>query len=160
MSVIDTSTNAVVATIPIGQAAQALVYVPEAVPKGEEAHSNLQPLALAGQATQLTLASIGGVGASSVALFDQGITQVLQLAATGLTPKQTYLLGLSGSADGGGIIEPLARFTTNPAGAAIVDAVGPIRQVVRSETPGARRWLVVVEVDSQGNPGKLVQIQR
>ncbi|HEY2388736.1 MAG TPA: YncE family protein [Candidatus Binatia bacterium] len=160
VSVIDTLTNQVVATIPIGQAAQALVYVPEAVPVDSHGMANLQPLALAGQAAQLTLGPVGGPRASTVALFDQGITQVLQVSATGLAPKQPYLLALAGDASGGGTLEPLARFTTNPTGAAIVDTVGPIRQVVHGEAGNSRRWLAIFEVDAQGAPGKLAQIQQ
>jgi YVTN family beta-propeller protein len=159
VSAIDTLTNQVVATIPIGQAAQALVYVPEAVPVDSHGSANLQPLTLAGQATQLTLGPAGGETASTVALFDQGITQVLQVSATGLAPKQTFLLALASDANGGGALEPLARFTTNPSGAAIVDAVGPIRQVVHGETGNSRRWLVIAEVDTQGAPGRVVQVQ-
>ena len=48
--------------------------------------------------------------------------------------------------------------TTNPAGSAIVNAVGPIRQIVRSNEIGQRRYPVVVE----GTPekrGAAVQVQ-
>jgi YVTN family beta-propeller protein len=46
---INTLTNKVIATVPIGQAPQALVYVPNAVPMGDGAQG-LQPLGVAGQA--------------------------------------------------------------------------------------------------------------
>jgi len=160
VSVIDTLANQVVATIPIGQAAQALVYVPEAVPVDSHGTANLQPLALAGQATRLTLGPVGGPAASTVALFDQGVIQVLQVTATGLSPKRAYLLVLAGDPNGGGTLEPIARFTTNPAGAANVDTMGPIRQVVHGEAGSSQRWLAIVEADTQGAPGKLVQIQQ
>ena len=39
-------------------------------------------------------------------------------------------MALSARSDGQGPLEPLANFTANLAGAAIVNAVGPIRQVV------------------------------
>ena len=39
---------------------------------------------------------------------------------------------------------------TNPAGAAIVNAVGPIRQVTQNVNEAARRSLVIVE----GRPGE------
>src|SRR4029077_9383017 len=48
IAAIDTLTNKMIATIPIGQAAQALVYVPGAVPEGSGTQG-LQPLGLAGQ---------------------------------------------------------------------------------------------------------------
>ena len=44
VTAIDTSTNRIVATIPNGQAAQALVYVPQAVPTETAGTENLQPL--------------------------------------------------------------------------------------------------------------------
>jgi hypothetical protein len=95
---------------------------------------------------------------TSVSLFDQGLLQVLQVAVTGLQPKQPYVLALSRQADGGGDLEPLSAFTTNPAGSAIVNAVGPFRQVVGGEAQIQRRYLVIVS----GNPSQLgpaVQIQ-
>jgi hypothetical protein len=39
---------------------------------------------------------------TSVSLFDQGLTEVLQAAVTGLEPKQSYVLSLAGHADGSG----------------------------------------------------------
>jgi hypothetical protein len=104
-------TNTVIANVPIGQAAQAIVYVPNAVPEragtelgnaamsvagaslpGAAATEGLQPLGLAGQAARLTMAPAGqaaAVGAeapTSVTLFDQGLVQVLEAAVTGLEP--------------------------------------------------------------------------
>jgi hypothetical protein len=57
-------------------------------------------------------------------------------------------------------IEPIARFTTNPAGAQIVNAVGPIRQIVdpAAGVHDQRRYLTVVSVDD-GKPGRPVQLQ-
>lgn len=159
--VIDTLTNKVIATIPIGQAPQALTYVPNAVPEGD-GRQNLQPLGIAGQAAPLMLVPRGNdKGASaptSVALFDQGLTQVLQASVTGLQPHQSYVLALASRADGGGTLEPLAAFTTNPAGAAIVNALGPIRQVVRGEDPAPRRYLVIAP-GTAAEHGTPVQVQ-
>ncbi len=162
---INTLTNKVIATIPIGQAPQAIAYVSDAVPAGDGAQG-LQPLGVAGQAAHLVLVPFanGKVGSgvkratTSVTLFDQGLVQVLQAAVTGLQPKQAYVLALASRANGDGALEPLSAFTTNPAGAAIVNAVGPIRQVVRGENAILRRYLVIVT----GTPDRLgapVQIQ-
>jgi hypothetical protein len=68
------------------------------------------------------------------------------------------VLALSRRADGGGKLEPLASFLTNPAGSAIVNAVGPIRQVVRSEADAPRRYLVIVP-GSATHLGVPVQVQ-
>jgi len=54
MTAIDTFTNAMIATWPIGQAAQTVVYVPNAVPEGAGTEG-LQPLGVAGEATRFTM---------------------------------------------------------------------------------------------------------
>ncbi len=158
VAVIDTLQNQVVTTIAIGQAPQALVYVPGAVPSGD-GRQNLQPLGQAGAATHLILTNSNGEKSSTVSVFEQGITQILQAAVTGLAPMQPYTLALAARSDGQGPLEPLANFTTNPAGAAIVNAVGPIRQVIEINAPVPRRFLVVAPV-TDGKVGAPVQVQK
>ena len=114
VTAIDASTNQVIATIPNGQAAQALVYVPQAAPTQAAGTENLQPLGIAGAAVHLTLAAPGSTSMTTVSLFDQGLTQVLQTAVSGLDPAKPYALALSSNADGSGEIEPIAQFMTNP----------------------------------------------
>ena len=58
MAAIDTLTNRVIATVPIGQAAQAVNYVPGAAPAGG-GREGLQPLGVAGEAAHLTLGAPG-----------------------------------------------------------------------------------------------------
>jgi len=160
---IDTITNSITATIPIGQGPQAVAYVPNAVPAGDGTQG-LQPLGVAGQLALLSLAPVQGggpageTGRTSVTLYDQGLLQVLQVAAIGLEPHRPYVLALSLAPDGSGALEPLASFTTNGTGAAIVNAVGPIRQIVRSETGAQRRYLVIVP-GTTGQYGAPVQVQ-
>jgi YVTN family beta-propeller protein len=158
LAAIDTLTNKVIATVPIGQAPQAVTYVPDAVPQGD-GRQGLQPLGGAGEAAHLTLAPRGQAGApTSVSLFDQGLMQVLQASVTGLQPKQPYVLALAQQPDGSGALEPLAAFTTNPAGSAIVNALGPIRQVVQGEEETQRRYLVIAP-GTADHPGMPVQVQ-
>src|ERR1700731_1664184 len=163
LTAIDTLTNKVIATVPIGQAAQAVVYVPNAVPDGDGTQG-LQPLGAAGQAAHISMAPAGrktAAGAkapTSVTLFDQGLIEVLEAAVTGLEPMQPYVLALASRADGGGELEPLQDFMTNPAGAAIVNTVGPILEIVKGETAPPRRYLVIAS-GSSTNPGTPVQIQ-
>jgi YVTN family beta-propeller protein len=166
LTVIETITNKVVATSPIGQAPQAIAYVSNAVPEGGGLQ-NLEPLGIAGQVTHLGLAaSVSGDIArsaestpTSVSLFDQGLTQVLEASVTGLQPVKPYVLALSKDKNGGGKLEPLSAFLTNPAGSAIVNAVGPIRQIVKGEDQTQRRYLVIVS-GTPDNLGAAVQIQR
>ncbi|HLY00984.1 MAG TPA: YncE family protein [Candidatus Cybelea sp.] len=163
MAAIDTLTNRVIATIPIGQAAQAVVYVPNAVPNGDGTEG-LQPLGVAANAVHLTLVAVSqnassrGRSPTSVSLFDQGLVQVLEAAVTGLRPKESYVLALSSRPDGRGTLQLLSSFKTNPAGAQVVNAIGPIRQLVRGEHASIRRYIVIVS----GTPnqiGSLVQVQ-
>jgi YVTN family beta-propeller protein len=165
LTAIYTTTNKVIATSPIGQAPQAIVYVPNAVPEGD-GQQGLQPLGIAGQTTHLALAPVPAgkkrgrheTAPTSVSLFDQGLTQVVQAAVTGLRPKQPYVLALSEHADGKGKLEPLAAFMTNPAGSAIVNAVGPIRQVIKKEADAPRHYLVIAP-GTAAEPGQPVQVQ-
>jgi len=177
IAAIDTLTNKVIATSPIGQAAQAVVYVPNAIPvmsandntamttmpvvlqrAGTE---NLQPLGVAGLSTQLWLAPPGqkpDKPPTSVSLSDQGLVQVLEASVTGLEPGKPYVLALSNEAAGGGALQPLQGFMTNPAGAAVVNAIGPIRQLVRGEDKAPRRYLVIAP-GTVGNLGAPAQVQ-
>jgi YVTN family beta-propeller protein len=171
MAAIDTMTNKLIATSPVGQAPQAVAYVPNAMPEGDGTQG-LQQLGVAGQTAHLLLGptearkTVGSAGSAaaednaptSVSLFDQGLIQVLQASVTGLEPKQPYILALSHERNGEGPLEPLAAFMTNPAGSAIVNATGAIRQVVHGEDKIQRRYLVVAEGHAD-KPGHIVQVQ-
>jgi len=166
IAAIDTLTNKVIATIPIGQAPQAVTYVPDAVPNGPGTE-NLQPLGVAGHAAHLALVPFvhgkamyrdGEKVPTSVTLFDQGLSQVLQASVTGLEPGRHYVLALSDKADGSGDLEALSSFKANPAGSAIVNAVGPIRQIVRTDVSGQQRYLAILP-DEDGKLGAPVQVE-
>jgi YVTN family beta-propeller protein len=179
VAAIDTLKNAVIATSAIGQAPQALVYVPNAVSAPSNDHnsamttmmvvpeglgtSNLQPLGVAGQSTELWLAPPGAKkeekALTSVSLSDQGLVQMLEAAVTGLEPGKPYLLALASEPAGTGVLEPLQGFMTNPAGAAVVNAIGPIRQLVRGEDKTPRRYLVILP-GTPDNHGAAVQVQK
>jgi YVTN family beta-propeller protein len=161
LAAIDTTTNRVIANIPIGQAPQAIAYVPDAAPNPDD-RENLQPLGVAGQVAHLALAPKGGAkdgkAPTSVSLFDQGLIQILQASVTGLQPKQKYVLALAEHEDGSGPLQPLAAFMTNPAGSAIVNAAGPIRQIVDQAAKADKRYLVIASGEA-AMPGGTVQIE-
>jgi YVTN family beta-propeller protein len=160
MAAIDTLGNRLIATTPIGQAAQAVVYVPNAAPDGAGT-DGLKPLGLAAESVKLSLKPTeqnSGETPTSVLLSDQGLVQVLQAAVTGLEPGKPYILALAKEPSGAGPLEPLQSFMTNPAGAAIVNAIGPIRQLVRSDEMAEHRYLVIAP-GTPDKPGAPVQVQ-
>ena len=155
---IDTLSNRVIATIPIGQAPQGVAYVPNAVPSGD-GMAGLEPLGIAAKSYQLTLRGKSSKTPTQVTLFEQGQVQVLQAAAVGLRPMTPYVLALAGDPDGRDELQPLAAFMTNQAGSAIVNTVAPLRNIVHPDTPAPRRYLVIAE----GKPnavGAVVQRQQ
>src|ERR1700738_3501486 len=153
MQVINTLTNQGVATLPGGQAAQALVYVPNAVPTGNGL-SNLVPLASYGQSVHLFLGTnpdTAAAGATTtVTLNYQGSIDLLEAAVTGLDPTASYTLGLVPNLGAPAQdFQPLATFQTNAAGAQIVESLGPLRQVVAGspqleDQHDERRFLEIV----------------
>jgi YVTN family beta-propeller protein len=161
LAAVDTATNKVIANIPIGQAPQAIAYVAGAAPDPDN-RQNLQELGVAGDVTHLSLAaksqSKERKPLTSVSLFNQGLIQVLQASVTGLGPKQRYVLALADRADGAGPLQPLAAFMTNPAGAAIVNVTGPIRQIVQKSAETDRRYLVIASGEASA-VGAVVQVQ-
>jgi len=154
---IDTLQNKVIATIPIGQAPQGVAYVPNAVPDGDGTQG-LQPLGVAANSVHLTLVGQDAKPATQVSLFDQGAVQVLQAAVTGLPPKQPFVLALCNDPKGTGPLEVLAGFTTNPAGAAIVNAIGQIRQVVQGDINVPKRYLVIA-AGTPAQQGEPLQVE-
>ena len=128
-----------------------------AVPSGHVT-GNLQPLAATSESAQIKLGAPAGKSVTQVTLFNQGLVQVLQAAVTGLEPKKSYTLALATNANGEGQLQPLAGFMTNPAGAAIVDTVGPIGQLIEAKGDDARRYLVIAS-GSVDEIGKGVQVQ-
>jgi YVTN family beta-propeller protein len=158
---IDTLTNKVIATIPIGQTAQALVYVPNAVPRGTGTE-NLSPLGQAADVTRIELKAIPGtlsVGSSAtVAVNSLGLLDLLEIAVSHLQPKTKYTLLLSDTNQPPfKNLLPLTTFVTWPDGAGVAQAIGPLKKVVsRSRELGPddvnRRYLIVSPASDVSNP--------
>ena len=158
VAAIDTATNKVIATIASGQSPQGMVYIPNAVPSGDGTE-NLMPLGKSGDAVHLTLAPSGTSRiATTVAVNNQGLIDLLHAAVTGLEPKKPYVLAFSNKADGSGALEPLVKFMSNPAGESVVDVVGPLRKAVEGSGSGPRRYLVIAPM-GEDKPGVPVQVQ-
>jgi YVTN family beta-propeller protein len=147
---IDTLTNKVIASIPIGQTTQALVYIPGAVPNGDGT-DNLKPLGEAGNTVRLRLEAGGTAlpdAQASVAVNSLGLLDLVQISAEGLTPKSQYQVYLAESARAPfGKLEGLAVLKTNPDGAGGVQAIGPLKSLVHGESSASspRRFLIVTD---------------
>jgi YVTN family beta-propeller protein len=149
---IDTVTNKVIATIPIGQTTQALVYVPNAVPSGP-GKENLMPLGAAANTVRLRLEAGGSAlpeAQASVAVNSLGLLDLVQVAAKGLTPKAVYQVYLAESNQSPfGKLEPLAVLKTNPDGAGIVQAIGPLKALAGDEPTSSapQRFLIITDMN-------------
>jgi len=147
---IDTVTNKVIANIPIGQTTQALVYVPNAAPSGSGSE-NLMPLGVAANTARLRLEAGGTAlpdAQASVAVNSLGLLDLVQIAAKGLAPKESYQVYLAESNQSPfGKLEPLARLKTNPDGGGIVQAIGPLKALAGNDaaSPAPQRFLIVTD---------------
>jgi len=148
---IDTVTNKVIANIPIGQTTQALVYVPNAVSSGSGTE-NLMPLGAAANTARLHLEAGGTAlpeAEASVAVNSLGLLDLVQIAAKGLSPRTTYQKYLAESNQSPfGNLEPLAVLKTNPDGAGIVQAIGPLKALAGNDpnSSAPQRFLIVTDL--------------
>jgi YVTN family beta-propeller protein len=157
---IDTLSNKVIANIPIGQTTQVLVYVPDAVPSGTGT-DNLAPLGEAANTARIHLEAAGTSSPNaqaSVAVNSLGLLDLVQIAAEGLAPKSRYNVHLADSNRAPyGNLRALAVLNTNPDGAGIVQAVGPLKTLAsngESASAGSsRRFLIITEMNE---PTRLV----
>jgi len=152
---IDTATNRCVATIPVGQLPQALVYVPNAV-ASDKGTASLKPLGLTGQALHLELTPPPGANSAahaSVAINSLGPIDNLQIAATGLQPGKKYKVVLAGTAEP----QELVTFTAGIGGAAIAQALGPLK---RTMMPPQVEQAMRLEVRLEETSGPLVLQQQ
>jgi hypothetical protein len=144
-----------VATIPVGQLPQALVYVPNAV-ASNKGTVNLKPLGLAAQALHLELTpppEASSTAHASVSINSLGPIDNLQIAATGLEPGKKYWVMLVGGAEP----QELVTFSAGIGGAAIAQALGPLKRAV---APSQVEQAMKLEVRLEEKGGALVLQQR
>ena len=125
---IDTLTNKIVATIPIGQLPQALVYVPNAAKAGGGTE-NLLPLSTLKESkvSMLRAADEKNAGCASVTVISLGLIDQIQVAASGLAPGQEYTLSVVDAAANPPRHEPIAKMKATPTGNIIADTLGPVQ---------------------------------
>ena len=105
------------------------------VAPGGAGTKNLQSLEVAGQSVQLWLVLPGRRQSKRRPVFPFQTRASFRCwrRQSPARTRQAFLLALSTDASGAGALEPLQSFMTNPAGAAVVNVIGPIHQVVRGE---------------------------
>lgn len=148
---IDTATNRCVATIPVGQLPQALVYVPDAV-TSDKGTANLKPLGLTEQALHLELRPPPGTNSAAhanVSINSLGLIDNLQIAVTGLQPRRKYCVVLVGAAEP----RELVTFNAGIGGTAIAQALGPLKRVI---APSQVEQGMRLEVRAEASGGALV----
>ena len=130
------------------------MYVPNAV--AGAGTDNLVPLGEAGNTASLRLEGVGASAKSAhawAAVNSLGILDLIQIAAEGLRPKAQYQVYLSESEHPPfDRLLALAVLKTNPDGAGIVQAIGPLKTLVGGggSTQGvpSRRFLIVCEMQN------------
>jgi YVTN family beta-propeller protein len=132
VQVIDTASNQIVASIPVGQLPQALVYVPNAT-TDDNGTANLKPLSPTTTALHVELvppAAGHSTAHASVSINSLGLIDNLQIAATGLEPGKKYRLMLLGDGEPQGLVVLNAGI----GGAAIAQTLGPLKRIASSST--------------------------
>ncbi len=142
---IDTNTNQIIATIPVGQLPQALIYVTNATTPGG-GRANLKPLGAAAESLHIEMvppANSRSTAHANVSINSLGLIDNLQIAATGLVPGSKYRLVMAGG------LEPqdLVTFSAGIGGVAIAQTLGPLKRAV---APSQKAVAMKLELRSTG----------
>ena len=142
VDVIDAKTNTTVAHMAVGQAPQALIYVPGAAPAG----SSVEKLtALKKGPENLTLnlkAPNGGMGVGQVVARNLGLIDIIEVSVAKLKPDTAYSVFVDGAA------HPVLAFRTNEKGAAMASATGPVRSIAKPNSRASGAKLTIVESET------------
>ncbi len=126
VEVIDTASNKVVAHVPVGQAPQALVYVSNVVPAGDGT-ANLIPRGNS-DPIDIALTAHGGEGRGFIVVRNLGLVDALEVFLFKLKPATAYRVYIKGQQ------AAVAAFKTNAMGAANGTVIGPLREVVATQS--------------------------
>jgi YVTN family beta-propeller protein len=152
VDVIDTASNKVTARIPVGQAPQALVYVGNAVMRGDST-ANLTPRGNV-DPINIDLKPTSGDAKGFVVARNLGVIDALEVSMFKLKPNTIYSVYITGQK------QPVASFKTNAAGMANGTAIGPLREVSNSLSPkeASPSTITVMEGDAAADSSKAVLV--
>ena len=138
VQVIDPVSNAVVATMPGGQAPQALVYLSKVASSASD-RANLVPR-VNQDAQNIALKAVQGEGRGFVVVRSVGVVDSMEVFLYKLKPNTVYNVALSGEH------APVGSFRTNDAGIANGTMIGPPRVAARVGAKDERSRLSITEV--------------
>jgi len=125
MQVIDTASNRVVATVPGGQAPQALVYVSHAVPQGDGLE-NLVPRTTK-DSINIKLRPVHGEGRGFLVSRNLGVVDAVEVSLFKLKPNTEYSVYLNGTSTS------IGSLMTNAMGMANATMIGPVREWAKDD---------------------------
>lgn len=129
VAVIDPASNQVVATMPGGQAPQALVYLSHVAASADD-HPNL--VARVNQDAQnIRLQPVAGDAKGFVVVRSLGLVDAMEVSLFKLKPDTAYNVYLSSQA------APVGSFRTDAKGMANGTMIGPVRTAAKSDASGA-----------------------
>lgn len=146
VDVIDTAKNETVARVPVGQAPQALVFVPDAAGSGDP-RANLTPRPSGPDTVYIALKPPQGTdGTGFVVSRNLGLVDILEVTVSKLKPDTVYSVFLEGRS------EPVAALKTNPKGMGNVSAVGATREVRPGGAAQAHTGTRVLVIEGESAP--------
>jgi len=153
VQVIDTASNKIIASMPGGQAPQALVYVSH-VASGADDAPNLVPR-VNQDSSNIKLQAVGAQNAARgfAVVRNLGVIDSLEVSLFKLKPDTAYSVYLSSQQ------APIGTFRTDAKGAANGTMIGPVREVAKAEAAatGADR-IIVMEGAQPSNADQAVLV--
>ena len=137
VQVIDSASNQVIATMPGGQAPQALVYLSKVAPSADD-RANLAAR-VNQDAHNIPFKAVAGDGKGFAVVRNLGVVDALEVFLYKLKPNTVYYVTVSSQA------APLGSFRTNDAGMANGTMIGPVRAAAASDAAVRADRLSVTE---------------
>ncbi|CAN7671066.1 YncE family protein [Duganella sp. LjRoot269] len=151
VQVIDPATNKIIATMPGGQAPQALVYLSKVAPSADD-RSNLVPR-VNQDSHNIALKPTTGEGKGFVVVRNLGVVDAMEVFLYKLKPNTVYNVTVSSQA------APVGSFRTNDAGMANGTMIGPVRAQAASDAAAKADRLMVTEAGTGSATPVLVSVQ-
>ncbi len=125
VQVIDSASNQVIATMPGGQAPQALVYLSKVAPSADDRANLVQRVNQ--DAHNIPFKAASGEGKGFAVVRNLGVVDAMEVFLYKLKPNTVYNVTVSSQA------APLGSFRTNDAGMANGTMIGPVRTQAASD---------------------------